>query len=336
MSTRKHLPDVLDDSAPVVPEAASGNSRRGGFMGHFLKEESNGLLSEANAAREEAAELRKRIEDLKDSTPVQEIDPNKIRPSTFANRHELAFHDVDFASLAQSIKAAGHNTVPILVRPLGDEYEIAYGHRRVAACKSVGLPVRAIVADLTDQELLAEMVNENEARTSPSAFETGMQLRAILDSEPPIYSTQRDLAIAFKISTGGLSNLLKFAELPEIMVAAFPDPRAIRVYWVPNLLSAYGTDPDGVARLCHTLVESKRELSASTIYNRIIKSHHAKDSVVMSGTLRFAVSKTDASGTTVIRIHKQAPRAAVDRVMKVLAEEAQTLDAASSPEEPSS
>ena len=64
--------------------------------------------------------------------------------------------------------------VPVLVRPhpeKPDRYQIAYGHRRVAAMKALGQRVRAIVKQMTDEELVIHQGQENNTRSNLSFIE---------------------------------------------------------------------------------------------------------------------------------------------------------------------
>ncbi|MEM7243161.1 MAG: plasmid partitioning protein RepB [Pseudomonadota bacterium] len=64
--------------------------------------------------------------------------------------------------------------VPVLVRPAPsnpDRYEIVYGRRRVAALADLGLPIKALLRDLDDAELVMAQGQENSARRDLSFIE---------------------------------------------------------------------------------------------------------------------------------------------------------------------
>lgn len=64
--------------------------------------------------------------------------------------------------------------VPVLVRHDPNHegrYQIVYGRRRVAALKELGLPVKAMVRDLTDRDLVMAQGQENTARKDLSFIE---------------------------------------------------------------------------------------------------------------------------------------------------------------------
>ena len=67
--------------------------------------------------------------------------------------------------------------VPILVRPHPERdghYQIAYGHRRVAAARKLGIKVRAIVRNLSNEELVIAQGQENNARLDLSYIEKAL------------------------------------------------------------------------------------------------------------------------------------------------------------------
>lgn len=110
----------------------------------------------------EAEELRRA---LADGTLILELDANDLDASFVQDRIE-DFQSNDFEALFESIRDNGQ-AVPVLVRPhpvSAGRYQIAYGHRRVAALKRLGQKVKAFVRDLSDDQLVIAQGNENLER----------------------------------------------------------------------------------------------------------------------------------------------------------------------------
>ncbi|WP_308618811.1 ParB/RepB/Spo0J family partition protein [uncultured Eubacterium sp.] len=88
------------------------------------------------------------------------------------------------AELVESIRTTGM-LVPVIVRPLlRGKYEIISGHRRVAACRELGIDtVSAIVKELTKEEAVITMVDANLQREnllpSEKAFAYKMKVEAM-------------------------------------------------------------------------------------------------------------------------------------------------------------
>ena len=108
--------------------------------------------------------------------PLSALIPFKNHPFKVIENEELN-------TLAQSIRESGV-LVPALARPSGDRYELISGHRRLAACKLLGLPtIPVIVRDLTDAEAIITMVDANLQREhilpSEKAFAYKMKMEAM-------------------------------------------------------------------------------------------------------------------------------------------------------------
>lgn len=115
-------------------------------------------LREQNDRVERAEEIERR---LAEGQAVIDLDPKVIDPSFMQDRMP---GDID--GLLASIKEQGQQ-VPILVRPhpqTSGRYEVAFGHRRLRAVTELGLAVKAVVRDLTDEQLVVAQGQENNER----------------------------------------------------------------------------------------------------------------------------------------------------------------------------
>lgn len=83
----------------------------------------------------------------------------------FRNHPFKVKEDEEMAQLMRSIADAGVLS-PALARPLPDGgYELISGHRRLAACKALGMDAMpVIIRDLTDEEAVITMVDSNLQR----------------------------------------------------------------------------------------------------------------------------------------------------------------------------
>ena len=102
----------------------------------------------------------------------------------FRNHPFKVKEDEEMAQLMRSIADAGVLS-PALARPLPDGgYELISGHRRLAACKALGMgTMPLIIRDLTDEEAVITMVDSNLQREhilpSEKAFAYKMKYDAI-------------------------------------------------------------------------------------------------------------------------------------------------------------
>ncbi|MCB1387908.1 MAG: plasmid partitioning protein RepB [Rhodobacteraceae bacterium] len=110
------------------------------------------------------------IADLK-ARAVAEIDPHMIDAGGVQDRLESVASEDD--ALRESIATHGQQ-VPVLVRPHPERegrYQIVYGRRRVLALRDLGRPVKALIRDLDDRELVLAQGQENTARRDLSFIE---------------------------------------------------------------------------------------------------------------------------------------------------------------------
>ena len=102
----------------------------------------------------------------------------------FRNHPFKVKEDEEMAQLMRSIADAGVLS-PALARPLPDGgYELISGHRRLAACKALGMDTMpVIIRDLTDEEAVITMADSNLQREhilpSEKAFAYKMKMEAL-------------------------------------------------------------------------------------------------------------------------------------------------------------
>lgn len=136
---------------------------------------------------------------------VYEIDNNPFQPRRKFNEEEIA-------ALAESIRE--HEQLqPILVRQVGDRYQLISGERRLRATIHAGLTtIRAEIRE-ADDRLVAELaIVENLQRKDLDAIEKALSFRRYIDEHK---CTQEDLAKRLKIDRSTIANLMRLLELPE-------------------------------------------------------------------------------------------------------------------------
>lgn len=189
------------------------------------------------ALSREADEGRRLREAVAAGEQVIEIDPAFIERSPFIDRlTDGARDDPEFETLKQSLAEHGQQ-VPVLLRPHADAaraaqgfYQIAYGHRRVAAARELGRKVRAIVRALDDAALALAQGKENAERRGLSFVERSFFARTLIDHGFDRSTVQSALAV----HKSEMSRLLQVAETVPLNVAQAigPAPRVGRPRWV--------------------------------------------------------------------------------------------------------
>ena len=144
---------------------------------------------------------------------VDQIDPNPYQP----RRH---FPAAEIASLADSIRQHGM-LQPILVRLVGDRYQLIAGERRLRASIEAQLhEIPARVMELDDQRVFELAMVENLQREDLNAVDKATAFREYLSKYG---GTQEELAGRLGLDRSTLSNLIRLLELPEEVLNAVRD-----------------------------------------------------------------------------------------------------------------
>lgn len=139
------------------------------------------------------------------NVPIEEIIPNRFQP-------RLNFDESGLKELAASIKEHGI-IQPLVLRRLGDKFEIIAGERRYKAAKMAGLTkVPAIISAIDDRKSAEVAIVENVQRRDLSSIEEAKSYKALLDKG---YLTQEELAKKMGLSQSAISNKLRLLSLTE-------------------------------------------------------------------------------------------------------------------------
>lgn len=183
-------------------------------------------LESINSRAHRAEEIEKK---LAEGHTIIELDTSMIDSSFVVDR--LGVDAEDTASLVAQIKEHGQQ-VPILVRPHPDNesrYQVAYGHRRLAAAKELGRPVRAVVRDLSDEQLVVSQGQENNSRTDLTFIE-----RSFFGARLEDRKFSREVIMAsLGIDKAALSRMIALIKRlpPELIEAVGPAPSYGRLRW---------------------------------------------------------------------------------------------------------
>lgn len=151
--------------------------------------------------------------ELESGTPPQAdtmVEVSRLAPGKYQPRTE--FDEEALNSLAASIREKGV-LQPLLVRRLGDKYEIIAGERRWRAAKLACLDkIPVIEKEFTDQEVLEVALVENLLRENLSAIEEAEGLQRLIEE---FSHTQEALSQIVGKSRSHIANILRLLSLPE-------------------------------------------------------------------------------------------------------------------------
>ena len=126
--------------------------------------------------------VMKRLEKLlgkSDSVQVEEIELTRIEPSPYQARRQ--FEERELSDLAQSIENYGV-IQPIVIRPVGEKFQIVAGERRYRACALLGLrTIPAIVQKMEDERAAAVSLIENLQRRELNYFEEALAYQMLIE-----------------------------------------------------------------------------------------------------------------------------------------------------------
>lgn len=136
---------------------------------------------------------------------LDDIIPNRFQP-------RLSFDEQGLNELAESIRQHGI-IQPLVLRKIGDKYEIIAGERRYKASYIAGLTkVPAVMIDLNDNESAEVAIVENIQRKDLSPIEEAKSYKKLLDRG---YLTQDQLASRMGKNQSTVSNKLRLLNLDE-------------------------------------------------------------------------------------------------------------------------
>ena len=137
-----------------------------------------------------------------------------------ATNPRRSFDQTALGELAESIKTQGI-LAPLVVRPVGQHFEIVAGARRYRAAQLAGLetaPVR--IVELTDAQALETSIVENLQRRDVHPLDEANGFAALMRLEEPKYSIEQIAAKVGKAPAFILARL-KLVELVPAVVEAF-------------------------------------------------------------------------------------------------------------------
>ena len=141
---------------------------------------------------------------------VREIDLSSIRPNP--NQPRQMFDEASLDELAQSISDKGV-LQPILLRPVGDGFEIIAGERRWRAAQKAQLHrIPALVRELDDAATAEVALIENVQRQDLNAIEEAEAYKKLILN---FSHKQDDVGRLVGKSRSHVANLLRLLDLPE-------------------------------------------------------------------------------------------------------------------------
>jgi ParB family chromosome partitioning protein len=283
-------------------------------------------LSLGSLARdaEEARALRQAIEE---GERIVELDCALVSSSFIEDRFARGEADGEFMGLVDSIRESGQQ-VPILVRPHPEKpghFQTAYGHRRLAAVRSLNRRVKAIVRPLTDDELVLAQGKENAERRDLTFIERAFFAQALVQRG----FARKVVEDALGVQRSEVSRLLQVADSIPVNIARDigPAPKVGRERWMA-LGAIFGERPAGIEIACDEC-GSQRFRAAETnrrfqmLFDRLSRKQKPKpdQGEALSGHDGKQFAKVYSGGSKPrIEFDKPVPEAFLERVTRLIEE----------------
>jgi ParB family chromosome partitioning protein len=205
------------------------------------------------------------ISELK-SRSITEI-PTDLIDDTGGLKDRLGEDVADQTALIDSIRDYGQQ-VPVLLRhdPNNEgRYQIVYGRRRVAALRALGQPVKALLRELNDQDLIVAQGQENAARRDLTFIEKANFARQMRDA----HYERKLICAALHIDKTVISRMLNVADTlgGDVIRAIGPAPSVGRDRWLRLVaLVESGTSPKTLLKT----LEGLSDLSSDARFDALL------------------------------------------------------------------
>ena len=265
------------------------------------------------------------IPEAEANTPsTTEIDIDRITPNPDQPRIKLDEQKLD--ELATSIRANGI-LQPILVRPMGEGYQLVAGERRLTAAQRAGLlKVPAVVRDIPDDRLLELALTENIQRENLNQIEEAQAYQRLI---VVLGLTQEELAERLGKERSTVANVLRLLKLPPAVKLLVAEGKLSPGHARALLASGAGTAE--MTRVAATMVQkgwSVREAErwAARAGSRTAREPGRPDPNetaaadrlrIIFGTKVEIVKDPANKGTGLIKIHYYSPED-LDRIYGIL------------------
>lgn len=166
-----------------------------------------GLNALLGSSEEEAAESTAPVNLV--SPAADEISVELIERNPFQPRREFDAEAIN--ELAESIRKHGV-LQPLLVRAIGDNYQLVAGERRFRAAQQIGLEnIPCRVVELEDNQVCEAAIEENLKRQDLNVMEKAEAFRDYLER---FGGTVEELAKRLSMNRSTVSNMMRLLELP--------------------------------------------------------------------------------------------------------------------------
>ena len=211
------------------------------------------------------------------------------------NLAENRSHGMDAESIAKfsaQIKREGL-LQPVMVRKIGDEFHMVYGHRRTLACAMIeGMLIPAIVREeMSDKSVFLARNWENGQRENESPID---RARQIVLAKERFGMTQNEIADEMDVYPADISRIVSLLKLPDNLQATLHNGHMT----MQSALALVPADKEEQKEVSAKIDEVVAEMSASG----------ASDTEIKRATTDVVDKQTEKEGTTTKPVRPKKPK----------------------------
>ncbi len=210
---------------------------------------------------------------------IEQVEPANCTLWPFHQRSGEDLSEESCKELIASMQRHGQRHPALGRRPDGKTagaVELIYGSRRLFAATRLGIKLLVDVRNLDDRAAIVEMELENRLRTDITPYDRGMSYRHWLNAR--VFASQAELARELGVSEAQVSRLLRYADLPTAVVAAFASVGSIREEWAIALAKLCG-DPHrrpGLVRRAREFARTEGPHTPEMVFRRLVSDENLR------------------------------------------------------------
>jgi ParB family chromosome partitioning protein len=240
-------------------------------------------------------------EAITEGRAILEVDPECIDDTRWRDRGGLTADDEDFRLLVDSIRAHGQIS-PVALRRRDNRFEIAFGHRRVEACRVLGRKVKAVIVERGDRELVVAMLIENQARKDLSAIEKARSYQRILNEG---LFDRATLAAILGVSENQVHNITALNRMPSAVLTALGGGQDLALNVAYRLVLALDKAPAPPEELLERVAKRSGDGNAKARYlmgevDRAAREAQLESSLIISDERGRRYARLTRSGSQLV------------------------------------
>jgi ParB family chromosome partitioning protein len=208
----------------------------------------------------------------------------------------------------KAIIAVQGQQVPVLARPIKTPntenftHEVIYGSRRLKVCQQLGLEIKIIEADLSDEDALLLMEAENSGRQNISLYEKAKAYHKWVEEKR--FDSYVDLAQKLGMSQRWVFKVISLLNLPDFLIEAIPNLNELtklRAERILFLLNKNSNATEKIQIAINALKNEKNDYTSEELFKRIFTEFQKNSKKDLEGIEEREVCGIDGEKILVVR-----------------------------------